>query len=58
MLRAMIFLAKGDIDELRRVIEWSRNHSAAALREAEGVGGGERVFDFARTFGELGLLGD
>ncbi len=56
LLRATLFLAKGDIERLRRVLARGRVDYRDVLREAEYAPDENRVYDFPKTFRELGLL--
>ena len=58
ILRAIVFLAKGDIDRLKQVIELSRTDYRDVLWQAEYHFGEDRRYDFNRTFHELNLMGE
>lgn len=57
MLRAMVFLAKGDIEKFQQVIELGRTDYRDVLWQAENDCGNERLYDFNKTFHELNLMG-
>ena len=56
MLRAMIFLAKGNIARFKQVIELGRTDYRDVLWQAEYDCGEEQLYDFNKTFHELGLM--
>ncbi|MCG8393951.1 MAG: hypothetical protein MI745_12785 [Pseudomonadales bacterium] len=57
MLRAMVFLAKGDIERFKQVIELGRTDYRDVLWQAEYECGEEQLYDFNKTFHELKLMG-
>lgn len=57
MLRAMVFLAKGNIERLEQVIELGRTDYRDVLWQAEYDCGEEQLYDFNKTFYELKLIG-
>jgi hypothetical protein len=57
MLRAMVFLAKGDIERFKQVIELGRTDYRDVLWQAEYDCGEEQLYDFNKTFHELKLMG-
>ena len=57
MLRAMVFLAKGDIERFKQVIELGRTDYRDVLWQAEYDFGEEQLYDFKKTFHELKLMG-
>ena len=57
MLRAMIFLANGNIDRFKQVIELGRTDYRDVLWQAEYDCGEEQQYDFNKTFHELKLMG-
>ena len=57
MLRAMVFLAKGDIERFKQVIELGRTDYRDVLWQAEYDCGEEQLYDFKKTFHELKLMG-
>ena len=57
MLRAMVFLAKGNIDRLKQVIQLGRTDYRDVLWQAEYDCGEEQIYDFNKTFHELKLMG-
>lgn len=57
MLRAMVFLAKGDIERFKQVIELGRTDYRDVLWQAEYDFGEEQLYDFNKTFHELKLMG-
>ena len=57
MLRAMVFLAKGDIERFKQVIELGRTDYRDVLWQAEYDCGEEQLYDFNKTFHELNLMG-
>ncbi len=57
MLRAMVFLAKGDIERFKQVIELGRTNYRDVLWQAEYDCGEEQLYDFNKTFHELKLMG-
>jgi len=56
MLRAMVFLADGDLDRFRDVIELGRVDYRDVLWQAEYDCGEVRKFDFEKSFHQLGLI--
>ena len=57
MLRAMVFLAKGNIERFKQVIELGRTDYRDVLWQAEYDCGEEQLYDFNKTFHELKLMG-
>jgi hypothetical protein len=57
MLRAMVFLAKGNIERFKQVIELGRTDYRDVLWQAEYECGEEQLYDFNKTFHELKLMG-
>ena len=57
LLRAMVFLSKGNIDSFKQVIELGRTDYRDVLWQAEYDGGEEQLYDFNKTFHELKLMG-
>jgi hypothetical protein len=57
MLRAMVFLAKGNIERFMQVIELGRTDYRDVLWQAEYDCGEEQLYDFNKTFHELRLMG-
>lgn len=57
LLRAMVFLSKGNIDRFKQVIELGRTDYRDVLWEAEYDCGEEQLYDFNKTFHELKLMG-
>jgi hypothetical protein len=57
MLRAMVFLAKGNIDRFKQVIELGRTDFRDVLWQAEYDCGEEQLYDFNKSFHELKLMG-
>jgi hypothetical protein len=57
MLRAMVFLAKGNIERFKQVIELGRTDYRDVLWQAEYDCGEEQLYDFNKTFHELKLIG-
>jgi hypothetical protein len=57
MLRAMVFLSKGNIDRFKQVIELGRTDYRDVLWQAEYDCGEEQIYDFNKTFHELKLMG-
>jgi hypothetical protein len=57
MLRAMVFLAKGDIERFKQVIKLGRTEYRDVLWQAEYDCGEEQLYDFNKTFHELKLMG-
>ena len=57
MLRAMVFLAKGNIERFKQVIELGRTDYRDVLWQAEYDCGEEQIYDFNKTFHELKLMG-
>jgi hypothetical protein len=57
MLRAMVFLAKGNIERFKQVIELGRTDYRDVLWQAEHGCGEEQLYDFNKTFHELKLMG-
>ncbi|ABD81076.1 hypothetical protein [Saccharophagus degradans] len=57
MLRAMIFLAKGNLERFKQVIELGRTDYRNILWQAEYDCGEEQIYDFNKTFHELKLMG-
>ena len=55
-LRAVVFLAEGDVREFERLLGGVAE-KGAILRQAECDGGDLQVRDFERTFHALGLMG-
>jgi hypothetical protein len=56
MLRAMVFLAKGDIDRFTEVIELGRTNNREVLQQAEYDGADKKVYDFNQSFHALKLM--
>lgn len=56
VLRAMVFLAKGDLETLEQLIKLASTDYRDVLWQAEYDCGDKRRFDFSRSFHELGLL--
>ncbi len=57
LLRAMVFLSKGNIDRFKQVIELGRTDYRDVLWQAEYDCGEEQLYDFNKTFHELNLMG-
>ncbi len=57
MLRAMVFLAKGNIERFKQIIELGRTDYRHVLWQAEYDCGEEQLYDFNKTFHELKLMG-
>jgi hypothetical protein len=57
VLRAMIFLAKGNIERFKQIIELGRTDYRDVLWQAEYDCGEEQLYDFNKTFHELNLMG-
>jgi len=57
LLRAMVFLSKGNIDRFKQVIELGRIDYRDVLWQAEYDCGEEQLYDFNKTFHELKLMG-
>ncbi len=57
LLRAMVFLSKGNIDRFKQVIELGRTDYRDVLWQAEYDCGEEQLYDFNKTFHELKLMG-
>ncbi len=57
MLRAMVFLAKGNIERFKQVVELGRTDYRDVLWQAEYDCGEEQLYDFNKTFHELKLMG-
>jgi hypothetical protein len=58
LLRAMVFLAKGNIERFKQVIELGRTDYRDVLWQAEYDCGEEQLHDFNKTFHELRLMGN
>ena len=56
ILRAMIFLAKGNIERFKQVIELGRTDYRDILWQAEYDCGEDQIYDFKKTFHELNLM--
>ena len=56
LLRAMIYLANGNLDGLTTTIERGRKNYRDVLCQAEYDGGEVRIHDFNKSFHELGLI--
>lgn len=56
MIRAIIYLAKGDLALLKSTIELARKDYKDVLWQAEYNRGDDKLRDFNQTFDELGLL--
>ena len=57
LVRAIIYLAHGDLEELSRVIGVARIDYRDVLWQAEYEGGEVRLRDFNKSFRDLGLVG-
>lgn len=57
MLRSLVFLAKGNMERFKQVIELGRTDSRDVLWQAEYDCGEEQLYDFNKTFHELKLMG-
>jgi len=56
LVRAILYLAAGDVERLARVIETARIDYRDVLWQAEYDGGETLLRDFKKSFQELGLL--
>ncbi|ACJ31532.1 Conserved hypothetical protein [Shewanella piezotolerans WP3] len=57
MIRAMVFLSKGNMDRFKQVIELAHTDYRDVLWQAEYDCGEEQLYDFNKTFHELKLMG-
>jgi hypothetical protein len=57
LLRSMVFLAKGNIERFKKIIELGRIDYRDVLWQAEYDCGEKQIYDFNKTFHELKLLG-
>jgi hypothetical protein len=57
LLRAMVFLAKGNMKRFKQVIELGCTDYRDLLWQAEHDCGEKQIYDFNKTFHELKLLG-
>jgi len=56
LLRAILFLADGDLEEFKQVIELARTDYRDVLFQAEYGCGEKRLYDFNKSFHELKLM--
>lgn len=56
LLRAMVFVANGDIERLKQIVTLARTDYRDVLWQAEYDAGEKRVYDFNKSFYELKLL--